>query len=82
MKAADQRTTNCRRSLQSFKLKTYILMITKTIARNRFVKWQTAALAALALVTLASTPALAGDNNNDEDEVKFHLVRSRDASIS
>jgi hypothetical protein len=50
-------------------------MITKTIAQNRFVKWKTAALTALALVTLASTPALAG-NNNDEDEIKFPLVRS------
>ena len=26
MKTGDQRTTNCRRSLQSFKLKTYIQM--------------------------------------------------------
>jgi hypothetical protein len=65
-----------RRSLQSFKLKTYIQMITKTMALNRFVKWKTAALAALAVASLASTPALAGNNDNDEDEFKFNLVRS------
>jgi hypothetical protein len=45
-------------------------------ALNRFVKWKTAVLAALALVALASTPALAGNNDNDENEVKFDLVRS------
>jgi hypothetical protein len=73
---ADPRTTNCRRSLQSFKLKTYIQMITKTKAPNRFVEWRTAALAALAIASLASTPTLAGDNNNDENEFKFDLVRS------
>ena len=28
---------------------------------NRFVKWQTAALAVLAIAALASTPALAGE---------------------
>ena len=72
MKAADQRTTNCRRSPQSFKLKTYIQMITKTRALNRFVKWKTAALAALAAAALASTPALAGDKDDDE----FKLVRN------
>jgi hypothetical protein len=74
MKTGGQRTTNRRRSLQSFKLKTYIQMITKTIALNRFVKWKTAALAALAIASLASTPALAG--NNDDDEFKFKLVRN------
>jgi hypothetical protein len=76
MKAAYRRTTNCLRSLQSFKLKTYIQMITKIKALNRFVEWKTAALAALALMCLASTPALAGNNDNDENEVKFDLVRS------
>jgi hypothetical protein len=74
MKTPDQRTTNCRRSLQSFKLKTYIQMKTKTKALNRFLKWKTAALAALAVATLASTPALAG--NQDDDEFKFNLVRN------
>jgi hypothetical protein len=57
-------------------LKTYIQMITKTIALNRFVKWKTAALAALVVASLASTPALAGNNDNDENEFKFNLVRS------
>ena len=51
-------------------------MITKTKTLNRFVKWKTSALAALAVASLASTPALAGNNNNDEDEKKFELVRS------
>jgi hypothetical protein len=49
-------------------------MITKTKALNRFVKWRTAALAALAVATLASTPALAGDQ--DDDGFKFNLVRN------
>jgi hypothetical protein len=51
-------------------------MITKTIARNRFVKWKTAALAALAVASLATTPAFAGNNDNDENEFRFNLVRS------
>jgi hypothetical protein len=51
-------------------------MITKTKTLNRFVQWKTAALAALAVASLASTQALAGNNNNDEDEKKFDLVRS------
>jgi hypothetical protein len=74
MAAADQRTTNCRRSLQSFKLKTYIQMTTKTKTLNRFVKWKTVALAALAVAALPSTTALAGDK--DDDEFKFNLVRN------
>jgi hypothetical protein len=74
MKGSGQRTTNCRRSLQSFKLKTPIQMLTKTKALNRFVEWKTAALAALAVASLASTPALAGDK--DDDEFKFNLVRN------
>src|SRR5215469_5961419 len=51
-------------------------MITKTKALNRFLEWKTGALAALALASLASTPALAGGNDNDENEFKFDLVRS------
>ena len=35
-----------------------------------------AALAALALAALASTPALAGNNDNDGDDFKFDLIRS------
>ena len=48
-------------------------MNTKITALNRFVKWKTAALAAVAVATLASTPALAG---NDNDEYHFDLVSS------
>ena len=48
-------------------------MKTKTTALNRFMKWKTAALAAVAVATLASTPALAG---NDNDEYQFELVSS------
>jgi hypothetical protein len=36
-----------------------------------------AALAALAFAALASTPAMAGDNDNDGDDFKFDLVRSK-----
>jgi hypothetical protein len=52
-------------------------MKTKTKVLNRFVKWKTAALAALAVAALASTPALAGDNDNDGDDFKFDLVPSK-----
>jgi hypothetical protein len=48
-------------------------MKTQTKVLDRFVKWKTAALAAAAVATLASTPALAGDDN---DEVKFNMVSS------
>jgi hypothetical protein len=48
-------------------------MKTKIKVLNRFVQWKTAALAALAVAVLASTPALAGDDN---DEFKFDLVSS------
>ena len=41
---------------------------------NRFVKIKSIALSALAVAALASTPALAG--NNDEDEVEFKMVRN------
>lgn len=51
-------------------------METKTNALNRLVKWKTATLAALAVASLASTPALAFDNDNDGDDTKFPLVRS------
>jgi hypothetical protein len=49
-------------------------MKTKATTLNRFVKWKTAALASLAVAALASTPALAGDNEGDE--FKFDLVRN------
>ena len=51
-------------------------MKTKIKVLNQFVKWKIAALAALAVAALASTPALAGDNDNDGDDFKFDLVRS------
>ncbi len=38
-------------------------MQTKTKVLNRFAQWKSAALAALAVTALASTPALAGDSN-------------------
>ena len=38
---------------------------------NRFVRWKTAALAAVAVATLASSPALA------DDTFTFDLVRAR-----
>jgi hypothetical protein len=49
-------------------------MITRTKALNRFVKWKIAAVATLAVATLACTPALAG--NQDDDGFKFNLVRN------
>ena len=55
-------------------------MKTKSKVLNRFVKWKTAALAVLAVAALASTPALAGeagDNDNDGDDFKFDLVPSK-----
>jgi hypothetical protein len=48
-------------------------METKTKTLNRLVKWKTAALAALAVASLASIPALA---DNNDDGVKFKLVRN------
>jgi hypothetical protein len=51
-------------------------MRTTTSVLNLFAKIKTAALAALTLAALASTPALAGDNDNDGDDFKFDLVRS------
>jgi hypothetical protein len=51
-------------------------MKTTTSVLNLFAKVKTAALAALAVAALASTPALAGDNDKDGDDFKFDLVRS------
>jgi hypothetical protein len=48
-------------------------MKTKNRSLNRFIQWKTTALAAVAAATLASTPVLAGDDN---DEYKFDLVSS------
>jgi hypothetical protein len=44
---------------------------------NRRVQWKTAALAALAVAALASTPALAGDNDQEGNEIKFDLIPSK-----
>jgi hypothetical protein len=48
-------------------------MKTQTKVLDRFVRWKTAALTAAAVATLASTPVLAGD---DDDQFKFDLVSS------
>jgi hypothetical protein len=50
-------------------------MQTKTKVLNRFLKWKSAALAALAVTALASTPAFAGDRN--DDAFNFDLVPSQ-----
>jgi hypothetical protein len=52
-----------------------INMKTITNILNRLAKMKCTALAALALAALASTPALAG-NNDDEKEFKFDMVRN------
>src|ERR1700735_4476209 len=45
---------------------------------HRWIKMKSAALAVLALATLASTPALAGDNDRNGDEfLKFDLIRAK-----
>ncbi len=45
----------------------------KTKIMNPFINWKVATLAAAAVATLAATPALAGD---DDNELKFELVSS------
>jgi hypothetical protein len=50
----------------------------KNINSKQFAKWKTMALAAMATATLASTPALAWDDN---DEFKFDLVSSSPAVL-
>jgi hypothetical protein len=52
-------------------------MKTKPKDLTRFVQWKTAVLAAAAVAILASTPALAGDSDNDGDDLKFDLVPSK-----
>ena len=52
-------------------------MNTKPKDLTRYVQWKTAVLAAAAVAILASTPALAGDNDNDGDDLKFDLVPSK-----
>jgi hypothetical protein len=45
----------------------------KTKTMNPFIQWKIATLAAAAVATMAATPALAGD---DDNELKFELVSS------
>jgi hypothetical protein len=52
-------------------------MKNRTTILNRLIHLKTAALAALAVAALASTPALAGDNDNDGDDFKFDLIPSK-----
>ncbi|HXL27587.1 MAG TPA: hypothetical protein VN952_12955, partial [Chthoniobacterales bacterium] len=44
---------------------------------NRLVKMKATTLAALAFATLASTAVMARDNDNDGDDFKFDLIRSK-----
>jgi hypothetical protein len=48
----------------------------KQILTNQCLKLKTVALATLAVTALAATTALAGDNNQDCNEIKFDLVPS------
>ena len=43
---------------------------------HRCVKWKTVALATLAVTALAATTALAGDDNQERNEITFDLVPS------
>src|SRR6516225_1812522 len=52
-------------------------MITKTTILTRFISVRTAALAAMAAAALLSTPAHAFDSDNDGDDFKFDLIRSK-----
>lgn len=49
----------------------------RTTILNRLVRVRTAALAALAVAALTSSPAIAGDNDNDGDDFKFDLIPSK-----
>ena len=61
-----------RRSVQSSNTEPTYKMKTKSKILNRFANMKITVLAAL-----ASTPALAGDNDNDGDDFKFDLVPSK-----
>jgi hypothetical protein len=52
-------------------------MKTTTKGLNRLVKMKATALAALAFATLASTAVMARDKDNDGDDFKFDLIRSK-----
>jgi hypothetical protein len=51
-------------------------MLMKSIIMNPRVKWKTVALATLAVTALAATTALAEDDNQERNEIKFDLVPS------
>jgi hypothetical protein len=51
-------------------------MLMKQKVINQRVKWNTTALATLALAAVAATPALAGDIDQEGNEIKFDLVPS------
>jgi hypothetical protein len=51
-------------------------MTTKSKVLNRFVKWNTTALAVLAIAALASKPALAGEPGDNDNGGEFDLVPS------
>src|SRR4030088_1277034 len=52
-------------------------MKTTTKGLNRLVKMKATALAALAFATLASTAVMVRENDNDGDDFKFDLIRSK-----
>jgi hypothetical protein len=54
-----------------------LMMKISTAILYRFVHVRTGALAAVAAAALLSTPALAFDNDNDGDDFKFDLIRSK-----
>jgi hypothetical protein len=56
-------------SLESIQMKSKVI--------NRRVTWKSAALAALAVAAMASTPAFAGDSDQEGNEIKFDLVPSK-----
>ena len=59
--------------------KTYIQKKNMTQFLNRFAKTRSIALCTLAVAALASTPALA--SNNDDDEFKFDMVRNNAGAL-
>jgi len=52
-------------------------MKARTTILNRFIPVRTAALAVMAAAALLSTPAHAFDSDNDGDDFKFDLIRSK-----
>src|SRR5271156_6370212 len=48
----------------------------ETIITNQCAKWKTVALTTLAIAALAATTALAADDNQERNEIKFDLIPS------